>query len=386
MELNNDRIEIALDILHYPHKLRDAAVQEWLTDEQNKKMYEEFRIYMEAGLVISDISVPDPDIQLRLLQNKFARRRRLRILKISSYAAAVLFAFMFSWLGFKSFYSPVIVVENHRTADTIVPGRNQAVLITEAGERIVLGDERLENVLVGNGVEIDYDSVGGVKYKQSATAEVAYHTLKTPKGGEYKLVLNDGTAVWLNSESELKYPTKFNGKTRKVILTGEAYFAVVHDNTKPFVVESSGIKTKVYGTEFNVKSYQGQEIDVTLVMGVVTVTPAGEKQEYVLNPGENAHFSGDIPVIEKVNVQKFIAWKEGYFYYENERLETIVDDLKRWYDFDVVYSSGDVKNLRFELWSDRHSGFLPVTELLMKTNKIKVSVDGKTMVISETRR
>lgn len=244
-----------------------------------------------------------------------------------------------------------------------------------------MGSRELEK-----GVSVKYDSVQGINYDLSEGASVSYHTLRVPKGAEYKLTLNDGTVVWLNSASELRYPTSFTGEIREVFLKGEGYFSVAHDEKHPFIVVSSDIYTKVYGTEFNVRSYGEEDIHVTLVQGRVSVKKSESGREYTLSPGENACFEEDVPEITKVNVNRYIAWKDGFFYYENETLEAIMDDLKRWYDFDVMYVGNRVKEYRFELWASRHSEISVITDLLMKTNRVGIKVNGKTLVISEIKR
>lgn len=386
MELNND-IEFVLNLLRNPHQLQDTGVQQWLAQEAHRQLYEELRIYVEAGLTQSGIQVPEPDVQFNLFRRRMMRRRRLRILQLSSYAASAVIVLCFcTWFAMKPAVMPVVFVENQVPVENITPGRNQAILTTGEGEQVVLSGSSLKNRGVGSGVNIDYDSLQGVTYKLSATAELSYHTLRTPRGGEYRLVLSDGTIVWLNAESELRYPTDFRGNKREVVLIGEAYFCVSPDKQKPFIVETRGVRTRVYGTEFNVKSYSGTSVDVTLVKGSVAVEKAGIAHEYRLQPGDNAHFAGSEPEIAKVNLQKYVAWKEGYFYYENERLETIVDELKRWYDFEVIYVGDQVKSLRFELWSDRNSDISVVANLLMQTNKVGVYVEGKKVTILESKR
>ena len=233
---------------------------------------------------------------------------------------------------------------------------------------------------------VEYDSLSGINYNLAEGGVVRYHTLRVPKGAEYKLTLNDGTVVWLNSESELRYPTSFVGEKREVFLTGEGYFSVAYDEKQPFIVVSSDIYTKVYGTEFNVRSYGDEEVHVTLVQGRVSVKKTEGGSEYTLNPGENARFVESVPEITKVNVNRYIAWKDGYFYYENESMESIMDDLKRWYDFDVVYVGNRVKDYRFELWVSRDSEISVITDLLMKTNRVGIKVNGKTLVVSEVVR
>ena len=302
-----------------------------------------------------------------------------------SVAAAVVILISASWWLLENSLSSkkqeVIPVAEH-----IVPGKNQAVLITESGEELVLSASGCESRELGEGVSVEYDSLRGINYNLAKGAVVSYHTLRVPKGAEYKLTLNDGTVVWLNSESELRYPTFFVGEKREVFLKGEGYFSVAHDEEHPFIVVSSDIYTKVYGTEFNVRSYGEEDVHVTLVQGRVSVKKTENGSEYTLNPGENARFTESIPEITKVNVNRYIAWKDGYFYYENESLESIMDDLKRWYGFDVVYVGNQVKDYRFELWVSRDSEISVITGLLMKTNRVGIKVNGKTLVVSEVIR
>ena len=302
-----------------------------------------------------------------------------------SVAAAVVILISASWWLLENSLSSkkqeVIPVAEH-----IVPGKNQAVLITESGEELVLSASGSESRELGEGIRVEYDSLRGINYNLAKGAVVSYHTLRVPKGAEYKLTLNDGTVVWLNSESELRYPTSFVGEKREVFLKGEGYFSVANDEKHPFIVVSSDIYTKVYGTEFNVRSYGEENVHVTLVQGRVAVKKTENGSEYTLNPGENARFAESVPEITKVNVNRYIAWKDGYFYYENESLESIMDDLKRWYDFDVMYVGDKVRDYRFELWASRDSEISVITGLLMKTNRIGVKVNGKTLVVSEVIR
>lgn len=380
----NDQLEFVLNVLNHPELLQDEYVREWLSHAENKKLYEECRLYLEAGL---KLEVGD-SVDVRREFEKFKRRMTspTRVLYRWTAAVAVVVILVASgwWLmnEMPSRESGREVIVGMRSA--VVPGKNQAVLVTETGREIVLGMSSGMRVMEEGGVNVTDDSTRGVRYSGTEVGEVRYHTLGVPKGGEYRIVLSDGTEVWLNSESELRYPTVFTGERRVVELKGEGYFSVTRDERQPFIVVASGVRTKVYGTEFNVKAYADNKVDVTLVEGKVAVKRASDDSEYALTPGQNAHLeAGAVPLIEKVNVHKYIAWKEGYFYYENERLEVIVNDLKRWYDFDVVYVGSGVKDLRFELWSGRDSDIDVIMGLLTKTNRVSVRLDGRTLIVSE---
>ena len=384
-EKEEDRLNFVIEILNHPELLQEVRVQEWLAEPRNKDLYEECRRYLEGGLRLTVGDQLDVEGEYRNFTRKMKSGGRSRRMIWFSVAATVVILISASWWLLENSLSSkkqeVIPVAEH-----IAPGRNQAVLITESGEELVLGASGSESRELGEGVSVEYDSLRGINYKLTERAVVSYHTLRVPKGAEYKLTLNDGTVVWLNSESELRYPTSFAGESREVFLKGEGYFSVAHDEQHPFIVVSSDIYTKVYGTEFNVRSYGEEDVHVTLVQGRVSVKKTEDGSEYTLNPGENARFTESVPEITKVNVNRYIAWKDGYFYYENESLESIMDDLKRCYGFDVVYVGNQVKNYRFELWASRDSEISVISDLLMKTNRVGIKVNGKTLVVSEVIR
>ena len=384
-EKEEDRLNFVIELLNHPELLQEVRVQEWLAEPRNKDLYEECRRYLEGGLRLTVGDQLDVEGEYRNFTRKMKSGGRSRRMIWFSVAAAVVILISASWWLLENSLSSkkqeVIPVAEH-----IAPGRNQAVLITESGEELVLGASGSESRELGEGVSVEYDSLRGINYKLTERAVVSYHTLRVPKGAEYKLTLNDGTIVWLNSESELRYPTSFAGESREVFLKGEGYFSVAHDEQHPFIVVSSDIYTKVYGTEFNVRSYEEEDVHVTLVQGRVSVKKTEDGSEYTLNPGENARFVESVPEITKVNVNRYIAWKDGYFYYENESLESIMDDLKRWYGFDVVYVGNKARDYRFELWVSRDSEISVITDLLMKTNRVGIKVNGKTLVVSEVIR
>lgn len=380
-----ESIEFALEVLHHPERFYDTDVQAWMAVKENRELYEELRVFLEAGMTASQVESPDAEREFEVLRTKLERKRRGRILRFTTYAASVIFALLFVRVILIPSEDNMDAPAVHQTAEVITPGKNQAILITGNGEQVVLGGEAQNGVEVEEGVSIQYDSIGGVKYHLTGVSAPTYHTLKVPLGGEYKLVLSDGSTVWLNSDSELRYPTVFSKDCRRVYLTGEAFFVVSPNKSVPFIVESRGVCTRVYGTEFNVRSYSDEVLDVTLVKGSVSVTPRKGEKEYRIKPGENAHLTGAAVSIGSVNVQKYTAWKDGYFYYENESLEVIMSDLKRWYDFDVIYTEDSLKELRFELWSEKNQSIESITSLLMFTNAVHVQVSGRTIILQRAR-
>lgn len=174
-----------------------------------------------------------------------------------------------------------------------------------------------------------------------------YNTIKVPRYGEYSVVLSDGSRIKLNSESELRYPVVFTGEQREVYLKGEAYMEISKDQ-KPFIVHAYDTRIKVYGTSFDVNSYNPDEIRIVLVQGKVGIHHS-KMQEVILYPNQLARVSEKegIVVKENINVNYYIAWQEGYFAFEEERLEDIMTTLSRWYRMKVIFENPQLKDIRF---------------------------------------
>ena len=209
-----------------------------------------------------------------------------------------------------------------------------------------------------------------------------YHTLKVPRGGEYTLVLADGSKVFLNAESSLKYPVLFSGDLRKVKLEGEAYFEVKRNPEKPFVVDIGGMQVNVLGTTFGIRAYADErEIRTTLVSGRVNVS-AG-KQVYELKPSEQAVFDKQTEAVKvaAVDTELFVGWKDGRLVFDNCSLERILKDLGRWYSFEVFYATSAAKEIPFSLNIRKHEKFAQVLELMQSTGKIQFEINKNTVIV-----
>ncbi len=310
-----------------------------------------------------------------LLENKIKRDcRRLLVKRI--YYAAVIFPFLFllAW-GIQENFTSRPVMEKSR----ISPGYSRATLTFGEGQVMLL--EKVENTkVIDSNVVVTYDTL---KYTdKSLNKRLEWHTLSIPRGGEFLVALADGTRVWLNSESELKYPVNFRGNERRVFLKGEAYFEVQHDESKPFLVEAAHQVVRVLGTSFAVKAYQDEEsVLTTLEKGCVNVQ-TGNKC-VVLNPGEQSVLQNDTIVVRKVNTLQFTAWREGKFIFINEPLSKIMSTLSRWYDIHVFYSSVDLGDIEFTGELIRYSN---VEELLQKfevLEKVKFSVKDNIVIVNK---
>ena len=264
----------------------------------------------------------------------------------------------------------------------IAPGGDKAILTLGNGTKVVLDTAdngaitRQGNVTVIklNG-QLAYNKEGGV------ATEVLYNTITTPRGGQYQIVLADGSKVWLNAESSLRFPTAFVGKQRKVELTGEGYFEVAHNEQQPFVVQRGDAEVQVLGTHFNVNGYTDEpSLKVTLLQGRVMVKKSD--QLVYLNPGQQAVAQDgqqNIKVDYDVDTEEVTAWKNGLFVFNNTPLETIMKQLERWYDVEVVYQ-GTVPKDRFNGSISRDNNLSEVLKVLEYSN-IKFSVQGKVITV-----
>lgn len=226
----------------------------------------------------------------------------------------------------------------------ILPGSRKATLIVSREKAITLTDQLLHQLDDRGQVKMTHP--GELVYHTDTGEDITdeQHILSVPRGGEYRLILPDGTRVWLNSASEIRYPPVF-GAERIVNVSGEVYFEVAKDNRRPFIVEVNDIRIKVLGTAFNVSAYLDDPlISTTLVEGAIRVEHGN--QHSILTPGERANVlqNGDLRV-QKADIHRDIAWKNGFFYFEDASIEEIMDRVSRWYDIDVTYENIPTKKL-----------------------------------------
>jgi len=223
------------------------------------------------------------------------------------------------------------------------PASNKATLILANGNSVQL-DNATDCTMRQAGVNVKKVGNGKLVYTGEAVANqqaaVAYNTIITPRGGQYQLVLQDGSKVWLNSESRLRYPVHFTGKERRVELEGEAYFEVVHNRDLPFRVVTGEVTTTDLGTHFNIRAYgDDSKIAATLLEGSVNVNDQLSGQTQLLIPGKQAKIrKGDGKIsISNAQVDEVMAWKNGYFIFDNEDIRQVMKQISRWYDVDVTY-------------------------------------------------
>ena len=262
-------------------------------------------------------------------------------------------------------------------------GGYRAYLELVTGERLVL--DSTSNVTTRiEGAVIKAENKGTVivdeQKTDSVTESVEYNRLVIPRGGEYKIVLADGSQVWINSQSVLEFPACFVGKERRVRLQGEAYFEVSKNVEKPFIVDMGNKEIRVLGTSFNVNDYDGKFV-TTLVSGKVQVFV--NDKDYVLTSSMQVRVEGDDVFVEEVDVREFTAWKDGFFVFKKQKLREVMDILSRWYDVDVFYQNLELQNLHFTGTIQRHSEISGMLKFLEKTDIVKFTLNGKTLIVSK---
>ncbi|MBB5438320.1 ferric-dicitrate binding protein FerR (iron transport regulator) [Pedobacter sp. AK017] len=275
----------------------------------------------------------------------------------------------------------------------VAPGGNKAILTLADGSEIILDQVGKGNLARQAGVQVVKTTNGQLVYtvKESYNSDKGIagnltNTISTPRGGQYQVNLPDGTRVWLNAASSLRFPLSFAKlNERKVELKGEAYFEVEKDATKPFIVRSDRQTVQVLGTHFNINSYEDEpDTKTTLLEGAVKVTAlSGAKSEQAfLKPGQQSRISsGSKPInVMRVDPMAEIAWKNGQFFFENESIENIMKQISRWYDVEVVYED-DVAGKT--VWGSvtRYANVSKVLSILELTGEIHFKVEGRRIIV-----
>ena len=305
-------------------------------------------------------------------------RGRKRLLRWISGTAAVVALGIGGWLSIRGVEREQVVVVGGRT----VEGRTELVLPN--GERRVLGDGKVRVVSDSCGEMRTENRTLIVELGGQETKKAEYYTLNVPYGEKYSIVLPDGTKVFLNAASELKYPVEFMGDRRVVDLDGEAYFEVHKDNQRPFVVRTKGAEVCVLGTSFNVNTYGDDgRIYTTLVNGSVRVLSVKNGQEKVLTPGMQGVMNmqtGQL-MVREVDVESYVAWREGRFVFRTMTLDLIMQQLQRWYDFEVFYQNLELKDYEFRGVIKRDMDLDKVLSVIKATTNVDFEVKGKVITI-----
>lgn len=382
-------------------------ISAFLTGEPTKEEKEELEVWRESSeennalfeRVVSEENIKIKKEQFSSFNNKigwenyrkkqFRRRQRKFLSRFLPYAAllvislgGVFYFFMNREPDRKLSVAPM---------STILPGAPKAILTLADGQKIdletVSGTIRTEKERT-----FIYNTGHQLTYSDTCLAEISdtmeYNEITVPKCGEYQLSLSDGTLIYLNSMTKIRYPIRFTGEIREVELEGEAYFIVAKNTEKPFIVKTTSYDVTVLGTQFNVSAYTDEaNVTTTLVQGTVAVS--GNKIDRVRRLTPNDQFilnkSTGKAELKQVDASYFTAWKDGKFRYRDVRLEDIMRDVERWYDVKVVYEDEEVKESRFGFNMGRHEMIDPLLRIFELNGKIKIHKDGKILKVKRDR-
>lgn len=271
-------------------------------------------------------------------------------------------------------------IKQVKKADIAPPTAVNAVLTLANGKRIILDSTGNGMLAIQGSVKVMKLADGQIAYKGSSKG-IEYNTLNNPRGSKVVgLTLADGSKVWLNTASSLKYPTAFTGRERTVEITGEAYFEVAHNPSIPFIVKKGGNMVRVLGTHFNINAYDDeQSMKVTLLEGSVRVHNSGNPNSKVISPGDQARMgkNGNIDLVHSINTDEVMAWKNNLFSFNGVSIEGIMREVSRWYDVDVVFEK-EVKE-KFYAEVSRGTNVSTLLKMLEGTKSVQFSIEGKSI-------
>ena len=361
----------------------ERALQQWRDESpENEQLYESemnTEYIVQKSHEVARVNIVNGYMNVLLKRKRNVRVRRVR--RIVSIAAGVVLPLLavVLWYGTRERIEDV----SEQVASVIRHGGVKAELVLADGTTRILGSEVTDSLLVQQGANIVVQNQGVSYCVDSSVVEERYNTLRVPRGGEYSITLSDGTIVYLNSESELRYPVNFVGRDRRVYLSGEAYFDVVQDEAHPFIVDMGNSSVRVLGTSFDVRAYADEdEVLTTLVQGSVKFS-AG-KEFVTLEPGKQAVLgkSGSIETRE-VDTYLYTAWKEGVFAFKRQRLEEIMKVVARWYDVNIFWENVSQKEVTFTGKMKRYDDFSKVVEVLEMTGNTEVVIKENNIFIRE---
>lgn len=356
-------------------------LDEWIEEaEENKALFVSF---MDEVVFEEEKKWYDNERLDAIFTDIKARKRKLqRQQHIPWYAAAAAcVAIVFSVFIFSHRDTEPVVTE----APSISIGKQMAYLFLSSGEKIVLEAHLRDTITTGATHRQIILNDGKVEIENTPSDTVVkeeYHTMEVPRGAEYNLTLSDGTKVWLNADTRLKFPAHFNSDKRYVELTGEAYFQVSRDETRPFIVHSGDIDVRVLGTEFCIRNYTDKPTLATLVNGSVEVTDYSGRQ-MVLTPGQQTVTANGYTSVRDVETIYYTSWKDGYFIFENTPLEEIMEELSLWYDCQYFFQNTAAAELRITARLKKYDEIDVLLGILSKTNEIQIEKKGNAILIRQ---
>ena len=374
---------IGKGLLNGEGKQMDDEVSEWAKEsDRGKRILDELKdleFYVEKEAKKREIEKCYSWEEFMTWRRRYERRRKLLVVRC---VAAVAILFLVStcvWFVNRGGEESQFMFPSE-----IKPGSLRASLILNDGQEIML-DKRLSLMESDSSVVLSNEK-GELSYRnvRERAGESSVNTLRVPCGGEYQLMLADGTRVRVNSESELVFPTCFNSDRREVFLKGEAYFQVAPDSDKPFYVRVNDYIVKVTGTSFNVTSYTDDPCTMTtLVEGKVSVYGNDSTWNCDLTPGHMLKFDKGTARVtsEECDPRIYTSWIDGEFKFRDMRLEDIMKKLNRWYDFEVAYEEEELKDLRFSGAAEKYNPVEFLLKMIEEVTKVRFDIEGKRIMV-----
>ena len=362
----------------------EENVRVWLeASQENRNAYESLmKDYLRIRWVQEDVHIREEQAKKIIFSSLKKKRNLTPYYGVAASIAVLLIVTLFFFIR-----EDKQVVSEKLVVSEIKPIQSKAMLVLSTGEQIQL-TKSTQKIQEQDGSVLKIDSVMGVQYDALSTQRVEkpiYNKIVVPRGGEYFVTLSEGTKVWLDADSELEYPVFFSGDFREVKLKGNAYFCVTKKNDKPFVVRAGEFSLKVYGTEFNVNAYDLQNIETVLVNGSIGFKANISTPERMMAPNELAVSDSRTgqSEIHQVDIYPYIAWKNQNIVFVNERLESIMEKMARWYDVTVFFQDESLKDLRFDCNMRRYADIRDLFFFLEKTSNARFALNGRTVVISK---
>ena len=363
----------------------EEKLNAWLEeDARNKDLYR--RILEVENFSTRDMYAKRLDVEHTwdALKEQLAGQRKRRSLFSSWQIGVAASVILLVGIGLYWGFNKKPKVKQVEVAAHVEMGGAKAILVTSRGDEIVLQDSSVQLITLGGGMVAKNDGVQ-VSYKENEGAGkedvLEYNTIRVPRGGEYKLFLSDNTEVFLNSDSEIRFPVKFGKGKRDVFLRGEAFFVVTKDASRPFVVNANDkMSVEVLGTQFNLQAYPDDAfVETTLNEGAVRVFNG--KQGVRLRPDEQAVYDEGKFTVRKVDASSYSAWKEGRFMLLNHSLENIMTRLARWYNIDRFWENPEVKEYHFSGELARYEDFTEILRMLELATRVHFEVKDRTVFV-----
>lgn len=383
----------------YLEQLAKKVLAGKASDEEKlfmEEYYNAFENHLDARSELSEADiillqqVIKENIHSRIAHNSMPVRRSffMQWRKVAAAAIFVIVSAAVLVIVNKQKRGSAIVQESAKPVEPILPGSNKAILTLNDGTVILL-DEAKTGTLAQQG-EIAVSKTDDGKIIYSATTQnqpvtrVNYNTIATPKGGQYQVILPDGTKVWLNAASSIYFPTSFKEKQRTVSITGEVYFEVAHNPKQPFIVSAGKTSVQVLGTHFNIMAYGNEDvIKTTLVEGLVKISDNGRTA--TLHPGEQLQLNeNQFKVVQQADVEAELAWKNGLFYFKDAGIQTIMKQAERWYNISVKYE-GEIPEKQFNGKVSRNVKLSELMEIFSFYDDMNYTIEGNTVIIKEKK-